>query len=334
MKKKSQIKVGIVGLGRSGWDLHAQALRKDPDYQITAVCDVDAQHLKQAQEELGARPYADYAAFLKHPELEVVVVAAKTLDHYPMAKQALLAGKHVVLEKPLTQSVAEVLELEKIAKKVKRILSPYYNFRFRKDFLIIRSVLGQGLLGKVYLIRRQVGYYNRRDDWQAKSQEAGGIISAATIHAVDQILQLAQQLPKTIWQDLQKLVSRGDVSDHSKLLMRFANGLVADIEVSWVQALAGCEWLVYGTRGAIRKYGDTLQVKWFDEKDVVKGQVQDRSYLSGEKITWQEKKYKVGDEFAPDYYPLLFKAIREEADPPVKLENAIRTMKVIEGLNK
>ena len=333
MSANRSIKVGIVGLGRSGWNLHAKALTADPQYRITAVCDQSVQRLDQAKRELGCEVYDDFYAFLGHPELELVIIASTTKNHVWMARAALEKGLHVVLEKPLAASVAEVLELKKASQQYKRILSPYFNFRFKPDFVLIKKILGEGLIGEPFLIKRQVGYFNRRDDWQSQAGELGGILNADTIHAVDQVIQLAGNLPDDIWRDVRRVVSKGDAPDHSKVLLRFPGGCVGDIEVSWAQALDGYEWLIYGPTGAIRRSGKKLLVRWFAEKDLAETPTSDRSYFSAEKIGWQDRKYDVDDATTPLYYRLLFEAILGRGPVPVELDGAIDTMRVMEKIS-
>ena len=329
MKK---IITGIVGLGRSGWDIHINALRRDPRYEIAAVCDSDRGRLKEAKEKLGCSCYKNYHDFIQHPGLELVIIASPTKEHFWMTKAALLGKKNVVLEKPLTPALSEARQLKKIALNNRCILSPYYNFRFSNDFIKIRSVIQKGLIGKIFLIKRQVGYFNRRDDWQSKLSSSGGILNAAAIHSVDQVIQLLGQLPVKIWRDLQKVVSKGDASDHAKIMLNFPDKCVADIEMSWAEALNGCDWLIYGSRGAIKMQDGTLEIKWFLEKEVKKGIPKKRSYLSGERINWHKKRYHIGEGFSGDYYNKLYTAIKYRGLPPVSLDSAIQTMAVIDKI--
>ena len=333
MKIKNElIRVGVVGLGRSGWDIHVRVLQNHSRYQIVAVCDPLTDRLDEAELKLGCVGYNEYGQFLKHIGLELVVIASPTKEHAWMAEEAIKNNLHVVLEKPLATTIQEIEKMSLLIKESDLFLSPYYNFRFKKDFLLIQSLLQEGRIGTPYLIRRHVGYFNRRDDWQSKLNEAGGILNAATIHHLDCVIQLVGQLPSEITCDLQRVVSKGDAPDHSKLFMRFPNRCVGDVEVSWVQALAGCQWLIYGPRGAIRQDGNTLTVKWFLEEETLSGEPENRSYLSGEQIQWMEQTYQVEEGMGEEYYELLAEALQRKNDPPVTLESAIDTKRIIERL--
>ncbi|HAH05419.1 MAG TPA: hypothetical protein DCM05_02660 [Elusimicrobia bacterium] len=330
MGARRPVSVGVIGLGRSGWDLHVRSLRDDPRYRIAAACDPLEGRRRQARRELGCAVYAGHEGLLAHPGLELAVIASKSNDHVPMARGALERGLHVVLEKPLASSAREFSKLQALARKRKRLLSPYYNFRFSRDFLLIQSLLKKGLIGKPFLIKRQVGYFNRREDWQARSDEGGGILNAATVHSIDQVIHLLQERPRLEWFDLRKLISKGDAPDHSKLLLRFPGGCVADIEVSWAQAFSGPEWLIYGTRGALRSLPGVLEATWHRRRDVLRGRPEDRSYLSGERIHWKSLKIPVERGFSTDYYGRLWGALRRGRTPPVPSESALEALRVLD----
>jgi scyllo-inositol 2-dehydrogenase (NADP+) len=331
---KHIIKVGIAGLGRSGWNLHVRQLKKDRKYKIVAVCDVMDDRLRQARKTLKCAVYRKYEDFIAHPGMDLVIIATPTRDHFYMAEAALKEGLNVVLEKPVTGSLKQVRKLQLISRKAKRILSPFYNFRFSNDFLSIKKILDSGLVGMPFLIKRQVGYFNRRDDWQSSAKESGGILNAATIHYIDQVIQLFGCLPRVKWFDLRKAVSKGDAADHSKLILAFPGGCIADIEVSWAEAINGFEWLIYGPRGAIMKKDDELRVKWFEEKEIVSGKAKSRSYFSGEKIKWKEMTYKINTAFSTGYYDLLYKAVRGNGPLPVTLSSAMDAMLIIDQCRK
>ena len=324
------IRVGVAGLGRSGWNLHVTSLQHDARYQIVAVCDVNEGRLAQAKTELGVSTFTDFRVFLEEVDPELVVVASPTVDHAWMVRYALESGCHVVVEKPLTAKVSQAESLQLLAIKQNCLLFPYYNFRFAEDYLWIKDFLSQDRIGRPFLIKKHVGYFNRRDDWQSFNVEAGGILGAATIHHVDQMIQLAGAQPIEIWKDVRRLVSKGDAPDHSKIVMRFPDGLVADVEVSWAESIGGTDWSIYGPRGAVRGEGGNFLIRWFDEDKVTMALAPDRSYLSGEKISWKEETQSSGVGFSNGYYDALVSAIRNDQQPPVTWESAIESFKVLE----
>ncbi len=198
--------------------------------------------------------------------------------------------------------------------------------------MAVRAVLDEGLIGRPFSIRRQVGSFNRRDDWQAHTDRGGdGILGAATIHFMDQVLQLAVREPTEVWSEVSCVVARGDAADHSKVVLRFPNGLIGDIEVSWAEAIAGPEWLIHGSRGALSVEGEEMRVRWFVEEEVRAGLPRDRSYYADEEIEWHERRETVGGGFTTDYYDMVAEAIRGSGPVPVDWEDAMRTFRIVEA---
>ena len=93
--------------------------------------------------------------------------------------------------------------------------------------------------------------------------------------------------------------------------MKFPNECVADIEVSWAEALPGYPWHIFGTHGSIRQDKNILECKWFVEKEVGKIKNKDRSYLSDEKIPWKNKKYTLDINFTSGITPAFYDQLSE-----------------------
>lgn len=329
------IKTGIVGLGRSGFNIHGKLLEKHTAYKIIASCDSNKEYLKQSARKWGCNTYTSFSQFINNSELELVIVATPTRYHYEMACQAAQKGKHVVLEKPITPNLEEALSLKRQFDCKKIILAPFHNFRFSPDFVLIKSILKEKKIGDVFLIKRNVGCFNHRDDWQSQQSENGGIIQAAAIHSIDQILQLLDSDPIDIWGVVRHLISKGDAPDHAKILFKFPDDCLVDIEVSWVQALSSHPWMILGTRGAIQQNKDIFTVKYFGEDDIKSVIPEERSYLSGEKINWNLEEHSVygtEDAICSEYYDQLALAIRKDENVPVTMDSAIRTLELIQNL--
>ncbi|MEM6853867.1 MAG: Gfo/Idh/MocA family oxidoreductase, partial [Planctomycetota bacterium] len=100
------IRVGILGLGRIGWNFHAKTVREHNGFTLTAVCDVEPSRVAEAEVEAGVEGFTDYGKFLKSADVELVVVAAQSQAHERHTLRALRAGKHVLCEKPACRKVA------------------------------------------------------------------------------------------------------------------------------------------------------------------------------------------------------------------------------------
>ncbi len=144
------IRVGIAGLGRSGWDIHARLLEPMGDqYQVVAVVDDDAERRAEAVERFGCQAYVQYQALLADPNVELVVVSLPSHLHMSASVEALSAGKHVVCEKPMATTLAEADRMIETARETGRILTIFQQRRYNPDFVKVREVIDSGVLGRI-----------------------------------------------------------------------------------------------------------------------------------------------------------------------------------------
>lgn len=218
-----QVRVGIVGLGRSGWDIHAAGLRDLPD-QFRVVADPPAERRQEAANEVGATAYADPQHLIADDKVELVVVATPSNTHVPLGLVALHAGKHVVLEKPMAETVAEIDLLTVVADEVDRVVTCFQNNRFEPSLLKVREIIESGRIGEVVLVRRAIHRFGRRADWQTLRSLGGGELSNNVSHYLDQLLLLIGDSPASVFADLRRTVLAGDAEDHVKLVLRPEKG--------------------------------------------------------------------------------------------------------------
>src|SRR5881396_2937627 len=143
------LNVGLVGFGFAGKTFHAPVIRVVQGLRLTTIV--------QRSGRAGGAPdprYADVEFVRSVDELltraiDLVVIATPNASHHPIAKQCLLAGRHVVIDKPFTTTVAEADELVQLGAAQRRVLSIYQNRRYVGDFVTLRALLSQGALGRV-----------------------------------------------------------------------------------------------------------------------------------------------------------------------------------------
>lgn len=248
------VRVGIVGLGRAGRSMQADEIASFPSlFKIVAACDVDEARRRDLPPAFGeAKLYADYAAMLRDPDVDLVAIATRHADHVPMAIQALQAGKYVSNDKPCALNVAQMEELLAAARQHPGRLFLRHNRRFEAPFQKTLSLIRSGVLGKIHMVKlyRSVGYC-RRNDWMTIAAQGGGLFTNWGPHLVDQALRLLDSPVVDCWADIKSVISIGDGDDHIKLLLRAENGRVADLEISGVHTLPGREIEVQGARGTL-----------------------------------------------------------------------------------
>ncbi len=190
------IRVGVIGGGFIG-PAHIESLRRLGYVEVVALSASSQQSAERKAAELFVpRAYGDYRALIADPEVDVVDISAPNVYHYPAAKAALAAGKHVVCEKPLGMTSAESAELLALARSSGLVHAVTFNARFYPLLQHARALIRRGELGDVYLVH---GDYSQ--DWLLLDTDYNWRVEAAqggTLRAVGDIgshwLDLAQFL--------------------------------------------------------------------------------------------------------------------------------------------
>jgi len=286
------IRVGIIGLGRSGWAIHANAMLKRPEqFKIVSVTDAIPERSAKSAEALGCRVHPDLPSLLADAEVELVVVATFNHLHALHARQALEAGKHVLCEKPFGLTVADVDGLMAAADRAGKIVAPFQQRRFQKDFLKVKEVLDSGILGRIVHVRTCWHGFKRRWDWQTDRAFAGGALNNNGPHPLDHALCLFGDGEPEVWAQASRNLCSGDAEDHLKFILYGAGHPTVEVELTDVWAYPQDRWVVSGTSGGLHGSEQRLEWKWTDFASMPPRPLDlrptpDRSYNS-EKIDWQ-----------------------------------------------
>ncbi|PLM56207.1 oxidoreductase, partial [Klebsiella pneumoniae] len=141
------INIALIGYGFVGKTFHAPLIRSVPGLNLAFVASRDEEKVKRDLPDVTV--IASPEAAVQHPDVDLVVIASPNATHAPLARLALNAGKHVVVDKPFTLDMQEARELIALAEEKQRLLSVFHNRRWDSDYLGIRQVIEQGTLGAV-----------------------------------------------------------------------------------------------------------------------------------------------------------------------------------------
>lgn len=190
MTNPQPLGVAVIGTG-FGQAIHIPALQLSAKTEAVAVYHRDLSKAKAIADKHGI-PYAfnHLDKLLAQPEVQAVTITTPPFLHYDMAKMAIAAGKHVLLEKPLTLNVNEVVELYRLAAKHRVVVMPDFEFRFVPAWQYLAELLAEGLLGKLRLIKADWLVASRADplrpwNWYAQRENGGGALGAVGSHAFD-----------------------------------------------------------------------------------------------------------------------------------------------------
>src|SRR5881227_2212963 len=185
------LNVGLVGFGFAGKTFHAPVIRVVEGLCLTTI----------VQRHGGGAPDPRYAAveFVRSVDellaraVDLVVIATPNTSHHPIAKQCLLAGRHVVVDKPFTTTVAEAEELVQLGAEKRRVLSAYQNRRYVGDFVTLQQLLSEGVLGRVAIFESHFDRFRpqlKPGAWREQPQPGSGIWFDLGSHQLDQALVL------------------------------------------------------------------------------------------------------------------------------------------------
>lgn len=247
------IKFGVCGLGRIGVQ-HCRFFSEDKQrYQPVAFCDTDAERAHKTADQYGGEAYVDFEEFLTNPDMELAIIATRSLDHADHAAQALAAGKMVLLEKPIGVTARDYETLRQLVAKYPGKLFCGQNHRFEPALQNTLAILREGILGKIYAVKLTKHHiFMRRSDWQMRLDCGGGQLSVWGPHMLDQTLQLIGNSPvRDVWSRLWRVLTPGDADDHARIMLAAENGIVAEIEISNSVAIESPYCAIYGDRGSL-----------------------------------------------------------------------------------
>ncbi|MCJ2059856.1 oxidoreductase [Methylobacterium sp. J-048] len=245
------IRVGLIGYGYSGKTFHAPLIRSVPALGLRVVGSRDP--AKVRADLPGLVVVSDPAAVATAEGVDLVVIASPNDTHAPLARLALEAGKHVVVDKPFTLDLAEARGLVALARRHGRMLSVFHNRRWDSDFLSVRTAIADGVVGKV---RHFESHFDRfrpqvRDRWREGAGPGGGIWYDLGPHLVDQAFQLFG-LPERVTANLARLRPGARSDDWAHVVLEYPD-LRAVLQASMLVAGGSPRFVVHGEAGSLVK---------------------------------------------------------------------------------
>lgn len=260
MKK---INTALLSYGMSGEVFHGPLLEAHKGFEIIAVMHRNSQ--KPPRHSYRTVPTLE--EILNDNSIELVVVNTPNDSHFEYTKAVLNAGKHVVIEKPFTVTSAEADELIKLAENKKRILTVFQNRRWDGDFLTVKKVVENKLVGK--LVEFEAHYdrfrnYVESNTWKEEVKPGGGILYNLGSHMLDQVLVL---FGMPLYVDARTGIQRpqGKVPDFYDIRLEY-NDFHVIVKSSYLVREAGPRYIIHGTEGSFIKYGLDPQEQALKEK--------------------------------------------------------------------
>jgi predicted dehydrogenase len=236
MKTTPPIRIGLIGLGIMG-ELYAKIYSSHPLSKLVAVSSRRKSRVEEFEARFAAAGYTDYRAMIEQEQLDAIVIATPDHAHYEPAQLALAAGKHVLIEKPLTNSVAEADALLSLAAKQRLKIQVTFNHRWLSPYQAAKKSIEDGEIGI------PLAAYARKNDtiyvptemisWAGETTPAWFLSS----HDIDLVRWFFSSEPveARAWGRMEVLKARGiPTYDLIHSQVKFANGAIATFESSWI----------------------------------------------------------------------------------------------------
>ncbi len=248
------IRTALASFGMSGQVFHGPMLKVNQGFKVLTILERSKNISKKLFPD--ARIVHTFEAILNDPEIELVFINTPDAFHFDMAKQALLAGKHIVVEKPVTQKSTQAAELVDLAKKKGLIFTVYQNRRWDGDFRTIQKILAEGKLGRIVEFESHYDRYRNfitPNTWKEEQDEFGGVLYNLGSHMVDQAFVLFGK-PGAVTAHLKIVRTGGMVTDYYDIRLEYEK-FSAILKCSYLVKNPGPRYSIYGEYGTFHKWG-------------------------------------------------------------------------------
>ena len=269
MKK---LNVAIIGQGRSGRDIHGAYFLSEENKLFNVVAAVDQIEFRRerAKKDFACDVYSDYRDLFYRSDLDLVVNATFSNEHYPITMDLLNHGLNVVVEKPFAAHAAECQDMIDAARKKNGMRTVFQQSHYSPAFKRVKELIHSGVFGEIKQVSVAFSWFTRRWDWQCSQRFCGGSLRNTGPHPMEQVLDLMNidydKLPEVIVSRLGQANTFGDAEDYVKILLMHPGLPVYDVEISSCDSYSDYNYKVQGTRGGLKATLKHLQYKYLMKK--------------------------------------------------------------------
>lgn len=332
----NKINVAIASFGMSGKVFHAPLLYRHPGFNLSAIAERSKDEARSIYPDVKiVRSFDELTA---DDSIELIVINTPDKTHFEYASRALEAGKHVIVEKPFTQTVKEGEELIRLAAHKNKILSVFQNRRWDGDFLTVRKIIANGCLGR--LVEFESNFMRFRNyiqpgTWKETEGFGKGIVYNLGSHMIDQALLLFG-MPEDVWADVDALRTGGETDDYYHIKLIYPNVKVT-LKGSYLVREEGARYTLHGTEGSFLKSGidpqeemlkkgeDPFTPDWGKEPEKNWGIL--NTNIGG--LHYRGNIETIPGNYAA-YYDNIYGAIRNNVDLAVMPQQSLNVIKIIE----
>ena len=330
------IDVGLVGFGFAGRTFHAPVIAAVEGLRLAAILQRAG---PEAQLAYPATPVVrTLEQLLAIESIRLLVIATPNTTHFDLAKQCLLAGRDVVIDKPFATTYGEAEALVQIASEQGRLLSVYQNRRWDGDFVTLQRLIADGKLGRVVLFESHFDRFRpqlKDNAWRERPEPGSGVLFDLGPHLIDQALVLFGE-PDAVGADIRIERDGASVDDAFDVVLHYPK-MRALLRAGMLVSTPTPRFVVQGTEGGYLKFGLDPQEDALKRGETPAGEFW--GYEAPER--WGTLLEAQGDSFATDklptaagdyrqYYQNVRDAMLGDAPLAVTPEQALRVMRALE----
>jgi scyllo-inositol 2-dehydrogenase (NADP+) len=331
------INTALLSYGMSGKVFHAPFIAMHKGFCLTGAWE-RSKHLIQ-KDYPGLVSYPSLESILKDDSIGLVIVNTPTYTHYSYAKEALLAGKHVVVEKAFTSSVEEAIELKALAEKQNKKIAVFQNRRWDSDLKTVQKIITEGWLGEINEAEFHFDRFNLALSPKQHKELPGvgaGLLKDLGSHIIDQALCLFK-MPQAVFADIRITRKLSAVDDCIDILLYYP-GFRVRLKSGYIVREPLAAFVVHGSKGSFLKSRADVQ-----EADLLAGikpnltdwgtePEKERGLLHTEKDGQPIREYvpsRQGNYY--DFYDGVYNSLTQGDPMPVTVDDGINVMRIIEA---
>ncbi len=344
-----QIRVAILGQGRSGRNIHGAHFHKDDRYQVVAIAEPLEDRRVRAREEFGCDVVADYHDLFARRDIDIVVNATQSHQHYPITKEFLEQGFNVLSEKPFCRTVQEADDLIATAEKHKVLLAVFQQSRFAPYFVKAKEIADSGILGRIVYVQISFDGFSRRWDWQTMQTKNAGNLYNTGPHPMDQALRFLnyEGMPE-VFCHMDRTVTFGDADDFDKVILRAPGRPLVEVNTTSCAAFPNKTYNIYGTLGGLTGTMTHLEWKYLKPEELPERKLNPEpmndekgfpAYCS-ETLNWHTDSWDAGEDFelfpyiSRKFYDMLYMTLTEGKPLEVTPQQVRQQIAVIEECHR
>jgi len=330
----------LCSFGMSGRVFHAPFINFHPGFILAGSWERSKKQIESFYP--GVKSYDSLEAILEDDSIDVIVVNTPTYTHFDYAKKALLAGKHIIVEKAFTTTSAEAEELKAIAEKQNKKIAVFQNRRWDSDFKTFKKVIEEGLLGDLCDVEIHYDRFNLELSPKAHKEDGGpgsGLLKDLGPHVSDQALCLFG-MPKAVFADIRITRSISKVDDYFDILFYYPTFRVR-LKAGYIVKELLPAYVAHGTKGSFIKSRADIQqtaleanqkpnlTDWGTEPESEQGllHIEKDGKTIREKISTLQGNYY-------DFYDGVYQSLISNKPMPVTADDGINIMRILEAATK